>query len=162
MILVLTFLHKVIRDHRLPSREASRPKRSVSANVLFSSSVTEIQLHIISLYINDYNLDSPNAKSRGMVALVKRINANSRIIEAVGTQMHLQANAYSGVQSVLELLATTGLPVAITELDIVNAGSNDYVAVAKACLAVSACVGITSWGVSDAVSRFPFLAEAQV
>ncbi|KAF5318025.1 hypothetical protein D9619_012023 [Psilocybe cf. subviscida] len=104
------------------------------------------------LYINDYNLDSPNAKSRGMVALVKRINANSRIIEAVGTQMHLQANASGGVQSVLELLATTGLPVAITELDIVNAASNDYVAVAKACLAVSACVGITSWGVSDADS----------
>lgn len=92
-----------------------------------------------------------------MVALVKRINANSRIIEAVGTQMHLQANASGGVQSVLELLATTGLPVAITELDIVNAASNDYVAVAKACLAVSACVGITSWGVSDAVGQILFL-----
>lgn len=39
--------------------------------------------------------------------------------------------------------------VAITELDIVQASPSDYVTVTKACLAVSACVGITNWGVSD-------------
>ncbi|KAF5330399.1 hypothetical protein D9619_005601 [Psilocybe cf. subviscida] len=104
------------------------------------------------LYINDYNLDSNNAKTQGMVALVKRVNANGKLIEAIGTQMHLGAGGAGGAQAALTALASTGLEVAITELDIAGASSNDYVTVVKACLAVSACVGITSWGVSDANS----------
>ena len=60
------------------------------------------------LYINDYkyvllyiissitptrtplSLDSNNAKVQGMVALVKRINANGQLIDGIGTQMHLE------------------------------------------------------------------------
>jgi endo-1,4-beta-xylanase len=40
-----------------------------------------------------------------------------------------------------------------SELDIKNAAANDYTTVVRACLAVSRCIGITSWGVSDQVSR---------
>ncbi|KDR81998.1 hypothetical protein GALMADRAFT_59630 [Galerina marginata CBS 339.88] len=104
------------------------------------------------LYINDYNLDSNNAKTQGMVALVKRVNAASKYIDGIGTQMHLSAGGAGGAQAALTALASTGLEVAITELDIVSASANDYTTVVKACLATSQCVSITSWGVSDANS----------
>lgn len=104
------------------------------------------------LYINDYNLDSNNAKVQGMVALVNRQNAGGKIIDGVGTQMHLNAGGSSGAQAALTALASTGCEVAITELDIVGASANDYTAVVRACLAVPNCVSITSWGVADVVS----------
>ncbi|PPQ82362.1 hypothetical protein CVT25_008323 [Psilocybe cyanescens] len=101
------------------------------------------------LYINDYNLDSNNAKTQGMVALVKRVNANGKFIDGIGTQMHLSAGGAGGAQAALTALASTGLDVAITELDIANAAANDYTTVVKACLNTPQCVTITSWGVSD-------------
>ncbi|TFK34812.1 glycoside hydrolase, partial [Crucibulum laeve] len=102
------------------------------------------------LYINDYNLDSNNAKVQGMVSLVKRVNANTKLIDGLGTQMHLEAGGTGGVQAALTALASAGnVEVAITELDIKGASSNDYTTVTRACLAVPACVAITSWGVSD-------------
>ncbi|KAF9446964.1 glycoside hydrolase family 10 protein [Macrolepiota fuliginosa MF-IS2] len=101
------------------------------------------------LYINDYNLDSNNSKTQGMVSLIKRINASNKLIDGVGTQMHLGAGGAGGVQAALTALASTGLDVAITELDIAGGAASDYTTVVKACLAVSQCVSITSWGVSD-------------
>ncbi len=53
------------------------------------------------------------------------------------------------------LAAAPGSPdVAITELDIKGASANDYTTVAKACLAVPQCVGITVWGVRDNVRSY--------
>ncbi|PBK80508.1 glycoside hydrolase family 10 protein [Armillaria gallica] len=101
------------------------------------------------LYINDYNLDSNNAKVQGMVALVKRINADEQLIDGIGTQMHLSAGGSSGVAAALTALAGAGTDVAITELDIAGASTSDYTTVVDACLSNSACVSITSWGVSD-------------
>ncbi|EAU89648.2 F xylanase [Coprinopsis cinerea okayama7 len=112
------------------------------------------------LYINDYNLDSDNAKVRGMVNLVNRVNqANPGTVDGMGTQMHLgpfqpKAGGSGGAQAALNALArTVGIKeVAITELDIQQASANDYTTVVRACLNTPLCIGITVWGVSDANS----------
>lgn len=111
------------------------------------------------LYINDYSLDGPGAKLNAMVSLVNRLRSRGVPIDGIGSQAHLILGQVGNVQSSLQTLASTGLELALTELDIristpVTAAKlaqqqSDYNTVAKACLAVSNCVGITTWGVSD-------------
>ncbi|EIM80563.1 uncharacterized protein STEHIDRAFT_104851 [Stereum hirsutum FP-91666 SS1] len=104
----------------------------------------------VKLYINDYNLDSNNAKVAGIVNLVKSLNSGgTKLVDGIGSQSHLSAGGAGGVQAALTALAGAGVDVAITELDIANAAASDYEAVARACVAVPSCVSITSWGVRD-------------
>ncbi|TFK72209.1 glycoside hydrolase [Pluteus cervinus] len=130
-------------------------RSSVFSNVLGESFVTiayeaaRASDPTAKLYLNDYNLDSDNAKLRGLVALVGRVNAGTKLIDGLGTQMHLSQGGTGGVKAALTALAATGLDVAITELDIEGAVPSDYTTVINACVATPNCVSITSWGVSD-------------
>ena len=46
------------------------------------------------LYINDYNLDSNNAKVAGIVALVKQLNSGgTKLVDGIGTQTHLSVRS---------------------------------------------------------------------
>ncbi|KFY28480.1 hypothetical protein V493_02912 [Pseudogymnoascus sp. VKM F-4281 (FW-2241)] len=115
------------------------------------------------LYINDYNLDSAEygKVANGMVPHVKEWVAAGVPIDGIGTQSHLGEGGSSGTLAALQAMSAVVSEVAITELDIANAPAADYVAVTDACLQVANCVGITTWGTSDAHSwrsdEFPLL-----
>jgi len=77
------------------------------------------------LTYNDYDieLDTPeqSAKRGQVLMLIRRLHARGIPIHAVGIQSHLQANgprAGAGLQSFIRDVATLGLEVYITELDI--------------------------------------------
>ncbi|GFP57672.1 endo-1,4-beta-xylanase 2 [Trichoderma asperellum] len=102
------------------------------------------------LYINDYNLDDPNgAKTKSMIEHVQKWRSQGIPIDGIGSQSHIGPGGGPNNAAALKALSTAAPEVAITELDIVNAPSSDYVAVAKGCFALKNCVGITSWGVRD-------------
>ncbi|PPQ66218.1 hypothetical protein CVT24_000330 [Panaeolus cyanescens] len=118
------------------------------------------------LYINDYNTDSTNAKSAGLLNLVKKLKAQGVPIDGIGVQAHLIVGQVpSTFQANLAQFAAAGVEVAITELDIrmptpatqanLLQQQKDYQTVFAACKAVKACVGISMWGLTDKYSWIP-------
>jgi endo-1,4-beta-xylanase len=76
---------------------------------------------------------------------------------------HLIVNSFERtVQENFQRFADLGLEIAITELDIrmtlpatndlLQAQAENYAYIVKSCVAVSKCVGITTWDTSDDVS----------
>lgn len=121
----------------------------------------------VKLYINDYNTDGMGAKSDGMYRLVQSLLDQGVPIDGVGFQAHLaiQYGFPSQMQQNLQRFADLGLDVAITELDVrmqlpadstkLATQATYYRNVVNACLAVSRCVGITTWGYTDKYSWVP-------
>ncbi|KAF4442711.1 glycosyl hydrolase family 10 [Fusarium albosuccineum] len=103
------------------------------------------------LYINDYNLDrAGSSKVNLMRYYVDKWISEGVPIDGIGTQAHLTGGQGSAIQGALEQLATAPVTeIAITELDIAQAPTSDYVSVVQGCLRVSKCCGITVWGISD-------------
>ncbi|WP_067497653.1 endo-1,4-beta-xylanase [Actinoplanes sp. TFC3] len=106
------------------------------------------------LCYNDYNTDGQNAKSNAVYAMVQDFKSRGVPIDCVGFQSHF--NAQSPVpgdyQANLQRFANLGVEVQITELDIEGSGSTQadaFARVVQACLHVTACTGITVWGIRD-------------
>ncbi|SCL59567.1 endo-1,4-beta-xylanase [Micromonospora eburnea] len=106
------------------------------------------------LCYNDYNTDGVNAKSTGVYNMVRDFKSRGVPIDCVGFQSHLGTSLPGDYQANLQRFADLGVDVQITELDITQGTNqaNMYAAVTKACLAVTRCTGITTWGVRDSDS----------
>jgi endo-1,4-beta-xylanase len=120
------------------------------------------------LYYNDYDIESPGPKARGVTALVKGLRSRGVPIDGVGIQAHeLAVHPPSGreMEGALRSYASLGLDVAITELDVGlslpadgkkrDAQAQIYGDVLHACLVVSRCHTFVTWGFTDASSWIP-------
>ncbi|MFI0818192.1 endo-1,4-beta-xylanase [Streptomyces sp. NPDC021098] len=118
------------------------------------------------LFINDYNTEGANAKSDGLYNLVKSLKSQGVPIDGVGFQSHLIVGQVpSTMKANLQRFADLGVDVVISELDIrmatpadaakLQQQAADYKTVARTCLAVARCTGITVWGFGDRDSWVP-------
>src|SRR5512132_1095233 len=73
------------------------------------------------LRYNDYSLENP-AKRRKLITLIKSLQDQGVPIHAIGSQAHLNVSAsFDTMDQALTELATLGLPIDITELDVNSA-----------------------------------------
>jgi endo-1,4-beta-xylanase len=122
-----------------------------------------------TLFINDYNLEYATVKTDSMVAMVTALNKYGATIDGIGTQMHISLGAnLANIDYMFKRLASTGLKIRISEMDIVINGlkTNPFKPTAT-LLAYQAAMykyviqsyirnvpapqryGVTVWGVSD-------------
>ncbi|KAK7427387.1 hypothetical protein QQZ08_006156 [Neonectria magnoliae] len=126
------------------------------------------------LYYNDYNLESPSAKSEGAIRIVKMLQRERIKVHGIGMQAHLVAHRAPSLDSqiaVMKSYAKTGVEVALTELDVrielpVNRTNlawqkKAYSNSVGACAQVPACVGITIWDFYDPFSWVPYVFEGE-
>jgi endo-1,4-beta-xylanase len=111
-----------------------------------------------TLCYNDYNTDNWNAaKTQAVYNMVADFRNRGVPIDCVGFQSHFNSGSPypSNYRTTLQSFANLGVEVRITELDIEGSGSSQaqtYANVVNDCLAVSACRGITVWGIRDSDS----------
>jgi endo-1,4-beta-xylanase len=118
------------------------------------------------LYVNDYGVETDGPKMRALYNLVASLKRADVPIDGVGLQSHFVAGAVpKDIESVMEKFARLGVDVAVTELDIrvrlpaddkaILAQAADFGSVVRACRSVQRCVGVTTWGLTDAHSWIP-------
>jgi endo-1,4-beta-xylanase len=133
-------------------------------------------------FINDYNLETSKAKVDSMKALAMFVNTKGALIDGIGTQMHVAVNTpHSGIDYAFKTLASTGLKIRISELDvIVNTGKSATYTPSPSILGLQADMykyiiqsylanvpaaqryGVTVWGVSDTDSWLNVAASPDV
>nr|AGG68960.1 XynB [Humicola insolens] len=127
------------------------------------------------LYYNDYNLEYLGPKVEGAARIVRLVKQYGARIDGVGYQAHLvteptptQSTPTPSEEDLIKALRITadlGVDVAYTEIDIrMRTPSNAqklqqladaYYRVARSCMKVPRCVGMTIWGVTDRYSWVP-------
>ncbi|KAL5115827.1 hypothetical protein ACEQ8H_006322 [Pleosporales sp. CAS-2024a] len=128
------------------------------------------------LFYNDYNIENNGAKTQGAVRIVNLIKSYGVEIDGVGYQGHFTSEPtrtgskpapdVETLTAALRATADLGVDVAYTELDVrkndtstsdaaLAAQAQVWNNVAKACLSVDRCIGMTVWGVSDKYSWIP-------
>jgi endo-1,4-beta-xylanase len=123
------------------------------------------------LFLNDYNVESVNAKSNAYLALIKQLRAQHVPVDGFSAQAHLSIRyGFPGdLETNLKRFSALGLETAITELDVrmdLPAGgvptdaqlaqqSDYYNRTLTACLNVDGCDSFTIWGFTDKYSWVP-------
>ncbi|KAI0734101.1 endo-1,4-beta xylanase [Irpex lacteus] len=120
------------------------------------------------LYINDYNIEYPGAKSTAMQNLVKSLKSANVPLDGIGLQSHFIVGgtpSASSLEQNMNAFTALGVEVAVTELDIrmtlpstpalLAQQKTDYTTVISACQAVKGCVGVTVWDWTDKYSWVP-------
>jgi endo-1,4-beta-xylanase len=118
------------------------------------------------LFLNDYEIEGVGAKSTAMLELVRSLRANGVPIDAVGFEGHLIVGQVPpSLQQNIARFTALGVSVELTELDVrvplpasaadLSRQASDYGRVARECLAVPGCPGITVWGFADRYSWIP-------
>ncbi|HEX6470688.1 MAG TPA: endo-1,4-beta-xylanase [Streptosporangiaceae bacterium] len=118
------------------------------------------------LCYNDFNIEGQNAKSNAVFAMVQDFKSRGVPIDCVGFQSHFIVGQIPGdLQANMQRFANLGVDINITELDIrmptpassanLQTQANNYATVVRACLAVSRCTSITTWGITDKFSWVP-------
>lgn len=118
------------------------------------------------LYWNEIAADGLSRKSDEFYRRVKALVADGVPLDGVGFQAHFNLDGVpKGFEANLRRFADLGLDVRITELDVAlevpaddaarKAQADVYAQVARACLRVPRCAGITVWGFTDRFSWIP-------
>jgi endo-1,4-beta-xylanase len=108
------------------------------------------------LFLNEFNAERAGRKSRALLALARGLKELGVPIDGVGFQLHATgqgAPSRDRLDRLFRATARSGLSMAITELDVRNAGearqARIYRDAARACAHAANCTGITIWGVTD-------------
>jgi endo-1,4-beta-xylanase len=106
------------------------------------------------LRYNDYGLESP-AKRQKLLALIRSLREQKVPVHAIGSQAHVNVSiGFETMDRALAEMATLGLPIHITELDVNSAAGGQRTTGAD----VAANASVTEGGLVDDASRR--LAEA--
>jgi endo-1,4-beta-xylanase len=119
------------------------------------------------LYYNDYGIETINAKSNAVLALVSDLERRKVPIDGVGFQFHVDANSAPSFDAIVQnfrRFTALGLTVNISELDVRVANlvgtrvkklaqqKQIYQRIVAACVATPGCESLTTWGFTDAHS----------
>ncbi|MFL5844156.1 MAG: endo-1,4-beta-xylanase [Solirubrobacteraceae bacterium] len=118
------------------------------------------------LAYNDYGAESPDTpKGRELYRLIRVLVGQHAPIDVVGFQVHVDPQRIAGFERQLRRVAALGVDVELTEVDVrlpehasqadLDAQAVAYRRIARACLAVARCRGITFWGLDDGDSWIP-------
>jgi endo-1,4-beta-xylanase len=118
------------------------------------------------LFINDFLALAPGAKQDRFFRLAADLVQAGAPLDGVGFQGHVRVPFAPGyeptraqIEATLQRFAALGLAVEVTEADVTLASRaacqldyqrRAYHDLLAACLAVPACTGITTWGITDA------------
>ncbi|KAG6572692.1 putative xylanase [Phytophthora cinnamomi] len=121
------------------------------------------------LYYNDYNTNTINPKSTGVLNMIKTLLDGGITVDGVGFQSHFgcaDTSSAADQAANLERFTALGLDVALTEVDVTASSPspsaeeqarqvNVYKNTVAACNQVQRCVGVTIWGYDDNYSWLP-------